>query len=236
MRDTALIGEERFLRITQDDTVCYGGDQAWFDFTVGKYGGCGTVAAANLTAYLAEHNPGLRCLYPYPNYHKKTYLNHMEQLYRYVRPWKVPFVRRDYPAKGTFGWTFGVWPASRFAGGVRRYAASCGRQLDSEVIHSWNSMDKLEAFIRRSLEHGCPVAMLIGREPRYEKERVERPDGTCWCQTHFSMHWVLITRMQEKGSEVSVKVSTWGGASWLSLNAWQQAGGIMPALVRFWQL
>ncbi|MDD3251497.1 MAG: hypothetical protein PHV18_02935 [Lachnospiraceae bacterium] len=236
MRETALAGEEQFVRITQGQELYYGGDQAWFEFTVSQYGGCGTVAAANMTAYLAERNPALRALYRYPAYRKGEFLRHMEEVYAFVHPWKLPLVRKERPAcqifGRSFGWTFGVWPMSRFTRGVKRFACSRGVRLCCTVIHSRSSLETLTAWIRDSLKEDCPVAMLIGKHPKYERERVERPDGTGWHQTHFSMHWVVITRLREQGGQVYVKVSTWGGASWLDLRAWQQAGGFVPGLVR----
>lgn len=47
---TALRGSDAFVRIVSHDHVFYGGDQAWLASTLGQYGGCGTVAAANVTA------------------------------------------------------------------------------------------------------------------------------------------------------------------------------------------
>lgn len=237
----SLKGEQDFLRITDGEAVCYGGDQAWFDFTVGRYGGCGTVAAADLTAYLAFSVPGgkLHSLYgpeirrKCGNLSKKDYLAHMNTLYRYVTPWKVPFVRPDRPAKRHFGWTFGVWPAGRLIRGIRRYAAEHGVTLRGEKISSRKPLSDLVDFIRDSLRRDCPVAMLIGKRPRYEREMVVRSDGFCWEQTHFAYHWVLITKLAKRNGRIMVKVSTWGGYSWLDLEAWHEAGGLIPALVTF---
>lgn len=233
--------------------ICYGGDQAWFDSTVARYSACGTVAAANVTAYLAAQHKELAGLYKSRKppqqaqerqcfgavsggaavYTKTEFLNHMQELYRWVTPWKVPFVRPDQPAWRSFGWGFGVWPARRFTRGVERFARSRGIRLRSDRISSRRPLEELTGFIEAALRRNCPVAMLIGRRPRYEQEPVERPDGLCWSQTHFSVHWVVITAMENRKNVVMVKVSTWGGWSWLNLNEWHAAGGVVPALAAF---
>ena len=233
MRAAALAGEKDFLRITGDGQVWYGGDQEWFDFTVGKYGGCGTVAAANLTAYLALHVERLRELYEPGDLRKDHFCAHMNQLYEWVKPWKVPFVKKDRPVWRTFGWTFGVWPMGRLIRGVERYANMRGLRLAGKKIGSRRPMEELVEFIRESLERDCPVAMLIGRNPRYEREAVTRPDGSGWRQTHFSMHWVVVTELTKRGEAVKVKVTTWGGYAWLDLEQWHEAGSLMAGVVSF---
>lgn len=233
MRVAALKAESDFLRIVQDNQVWYGGDQAWFDFTVGQYGGCGTVAAANITAYLAAMHPELRRLYGQPDWQKAGFLAHMNTLYQWVRPWKMPFVSRNRKPWKSFGWTAGLWPPMRFVRGVERFAQSRGIKMTGRRMSSRHSLEELAEFIGESLERDCPVAMLIGRRPRYEKELVQRPDGVRWQQTHFSMHWVVITMLTKKEETFMVKVSTWGGYSWLNLKPWHDAGGLLPELVSF---
>lgn len=262
METVSLKGEETFLRIADGDGIFCGGDQAWFDTTVGRHSGCGTVAAADITAYLAQQHPGLRRLYNgggdspadgstyvpagsstacaadsleagSPVLSKEEFLRHMCELYTYVRPWKVPFVSENRPPHRNFGWGLGIWPPCRFARATERFARSRGIRLRNRRISSRRSMEELTAFIADSLERDCPVAMLIGRKPRYEREIVERPDGFKWMQTHFSMHWVVITMLTKRAGKVMVKVSTWGGYSWLDLEAWHRAGGLMPGLVSF---
>lgn len=259
METISLKGEQTFLKIAEGDAIYYGGDQAWYDFTVGIHSGCGTVAAADITAYLAGQIPALRGLYgapgavqgvapgdapvsmqgrsgaseQLPGMTKADFLAHMNEMYRWVKPWKVPFVSRNRPPWKNFGWGLGVWPPFCFARGVKRYARSRGICLKDRRISSRRSMEELTGFIRESLERDCPVAMLIGRKPRYERELVERPDGFKWMQTHFSMHWVVITMLTNQSETVMVKVSTWGGYSWLDLDAWHRAGSRMSGLVSF---
>jgi len=78
---TALRGSDAFVRIVSHDHVFYGGDQAWLASTLGQYGGCGTVAAANVTAYLALHHLELVSLYGEKNRKQvlpqKAFLRHM---------------------------------------------------------------------------------------------------------------------------------------------------------------
>lgn len=242
METVALSGEGMFLRIVDGGEVFYGGDQAWFETTVGRHSGCGTVAAADITAYLAQHHRSLRRLYCGSEYgrafgvsafQKNDFLTHMRRLYPLVRPWKVPFVSENCPPYKGFGWGLGIWPPCRLAHGVEHFAGACGIRLKGRSLVSRRSMEDLTAFIADSLVRDCPVAMLIGRRPRYELETVERPDGFKWRQTDFSMHWVVITMLTKQAGTVMVKVSTWGGYAWLDLEAWHRAGGLIPGLVSF---
>ncbi|MDO5407957.1 MAG: hypothetical protein Q4F28_11635 [Eubacteriales bacterium] len=274
MSIAALRDSDTFVRINSENHIFYGGDQAWFADTVGQYGGCGTVAAADITAYLAFHYPELETLYRkkrdevtglaakasgqgdlryreasgqgslrYREVTRQEFLHHMEALYRYVMPWKVPFVSKmrspwryvDRTGREwRFGWTFGVWPMGRLVRGVERFAGAQGVYLKGRVIRSLRSLDRLTGFLAESLERDCPVAMLIGRKPRYGGELVTRPDGSCWRQRSFGLHWVVVTELERRGGRVMVRVSTWGGWAWLDLEAWQRCGGLTTGLVTFW--
>lgn len=219
------------LRIAGCNTEYYGGDQAWFGFTVGQYGGCGTVAAANITAYLAIRHTVLQNLYRESRLDQACFLKHMNILYEWVRPWKIPFIPKNHPMWKGFGWTFGVWPMGKFMRGIKRFARECGVELKLSNISARRPLEELTAFIRESLGRDCPVAMLIGRKPRYERETVTRPDGSCWIQPRFSLHWVVIMELAERDNRAMVKVMTWGGYSWLDLEIWHRAGGLVPGLV-----
>lgn len=244
MSIAALRDSDTFLRISSENHIFYGGDQAWFADTVGQYGGCGTVAAADITAYLAFHHPELETLYwKKRELSRQEFLHHMEALYRYVRPWKVPFVSKMRPPRRyvdragrewCFGWTFGVWPMGRLVRGVERFAGARGVYLKGRVTRSFRSLDRLTGFLAESLERDCPVAMLIGRKPRYGGELVTRPDGSCWRQRSFGLHWVVVTELEKRGDRIMVRVSTWGGWAWLDLEAWQRCGGLTTGLVTFW--
>lgn len=229
----SLRNETEFVRITDEDESFYGGDQIWFHFTVGQYSGCGTVAAANITAYLAAEHASLRGLCAMPDLEKKSFQAHMIEIYNWVKPWKLPFVSENRPSYRSFGWGLGIWPPCRFARGVERYARSKEICLTDRRISSRRSMEELIAFIRDSLDRDCPVAMLIGKKPRYDRNPVIRPDGFTWRQLNFALHWVVITMLTISEESVMVKVSTWGGYSWLDLEAWHRAGGVMPELVSF---
>lgn len=221
------------LRITNDHMVFYGGDQAWFGSTIGQYGGCGTVAAADITAYLALRHSVLRKLYNQKSMDQGCFLNHMNTMYHWVKPWKIPLVNENSPPWRSFGWTFGVWPMGKLLRGVERYASARGVRITGRKISSRRPKEELVAFIRESMGRDCPVAMLIGRKPRYEREVVTRPDGGCWVQTHFSMHWVVVAALAETGEMTKVKVATWGGTVWLDLDEWHEAGSLMAGLVSF---
>lgn len=237
MRTAALSQEPEFLSIIDGHGIYYGGDQAWFEFTVGRYGGCGTVAAANITAYLAQNRRGMEALYDAPDRCRDHFLRHMEAVYPYVRPWKVPLIDPDRPPYKDFGWTLGIWSAGRLARGVERFAASRGIVMKGKRISSRHSLEELTDAVCQSLEQDCPVAMLIGNRPDYHQEVVTRTDGHCWHQHSFARHWVVITQLVAKdNAPVMVKVSTWGGYAWLDLEKWQEAKGLIGGIVSFGEM
>lgn len=233
----ALRDNGEFLKIRSGSQVFYGGDQAWFGSTTGQHGGCGTVAAADITAYLALHYPDLSSLYPRKRHrrepdgfsgirkcelHQEEFRHHMEVLYHFVKPWKLPFGR-----------TLGVWPMVRLIRGVEAYSRARGVYLKGRRISSRRPVDELASFIAESLRRDCPVAMLTGRQPQYAGELVMRPDGTSWHQKSFAFHWTVITEMKRQNGRVMVRVSTWGGWSWLNLETWQKSRGLISGLVTF---
>ncbi len=118
--------EEPFVNIEGEKGWHYGGNQAWFTWEgrqwqshVARQGACGTVALANIAAYLARSNPVYAGLYPYPDYRKVNFLTHMAELYRYVKPFHI----------GKF--PLGIWPVSRLAGGMERFARERGVKLQA---------------------------------------------------------------------------------------------------------
>ena len=76
-----LSDSKRFVEITDGSTKYYGGDQDWYEWeddyestNVAINGGCGTVASANIVAYLAKHHKGYSGLYTFPNYTKHNFI------------------------------------------------------------------------------------------------------------------------------------------------------------------
>jgi hypothetical protein len=90
------LSNKDFLPIyNEDGTLNYGGDQNWFNSEIDKNGGCGTVAASNLLAYMAISNSKYKNLYNYPDLSKKNFIAHMNKVYNYVTPYSIFGVSRS---------------------------------------------------------------------------------------------------------------------------------------------
>ena len=67
-----LKDSKRFIPVSEGENWFYGGNQAWFTWEnqknktlIAQKGGCGTVASANITAYLAQSSSQFTRLYAY---------------------------------------------------------------------------------------------------------------------------------------------------------------------------
>ncbi len=209
----ALGDSQRFVQVRDRNARYYGGDQAWYEWegdrkktSLARKGACGTVASANITAYLAAHNPKCAGLYPYPDDTKENYILHMKEMYRYVAPRHIG------------GWPLGIWPISMVQKGVEAFARDRGIHL--EAVRSPAPFDKRNVigYIKRGLESDSPVAMLIGANA-LEGVEISYFNGYSYSQ-RISMHWVTITEMETEGvcGRARVKVSTWGGWAQIDLD------------------
>lgn len=208
-----LKDSNRFVDIRSGGSQYYGGNQAWYEWdgdagkeAVARKAGCGTVAAANITAYLAASRPEYGELYPYLDYSKRNFLLHMKEMYRYVEPFHMG------------GLPLGVWPVERMAKGVERYARSRGVRLGAVWYHGFFNRKNVIRYIADGLERDSPVAMLVGLG-RLRKAWVSYHDGRKTMEK-MSLHWVTVTEMSvnEREHTARVKASTWGGWTELELD------------------
>lgn len=210
MAKVELIRALHFIEVKDEQNTYYGGDQEWFGFTVGMLGGCGTVAAANIVAYMTGDKMD-----------KTEYVLLMNDMYHYVKPHKIPFLPKNRKPWRGFGWTIGVWPSIHLIWGMQRYAKTHRMKLRPVRISCKRTKEELVEYIREGLAKDCPIAMLIGWNYHLDRKEVCRPDGSGWNQTNMSNHWVTITQMRtEPGGKVRLKVSTWGGWTYLDLEEW----------------
>lgn len=202
---------ESFVRIAGEDGQHYGGNQAWFAWEgrgwqshAARQGACGTVALANIAAYLAQGSPAYEGLYPYPDCRKANFLAHMMDLYGYVRPFRV----------GRF--PLGIWPVSRLAGGMERFARERGVKLQA-VWRGWGfSRENVLRYVWEGLQKDKPVAMLVGTHKLKQVEVVLPGRGSY--KQDISLHWVTVTGVATDGGAVKLRVSTWGGQALLDLD------------------
>ena len=143
---TSLKNYEEFIKIMDGNRPYYGGDQGWFLDKKNRKYGCAAVVGANITAYLSEHNGNER-LYPYDDFSIKSYINHMEEVVKYIEPVEK----------------VGILRVSQFKDGVENYAKSRGVSLKGRIMVFENGYSNIYNFIKESLESDTPVGMLILR-------------------------------------------------------------------------
>jgi len=161
--------------------------------------GCGTIAAANIMAYLAIQQPnkyGPLC--PYIS----SSMIEIEDYIRYMREvsWDItPSI-------------FGIPLVSMLKNGIIDYAESMGVEMDNSSFRSYspNSGDEVyveetATFVKEALTNNLPVAMLT-----YWNEHLTFVTINGASQTG-NTHWMTITKYYRDAADNRyVAVSTWG--------------------------
>ena len=218
-----LKDSKRFIPVTEGEDRFYGGNQAWFTWEnqknktlIAQKGGCGTVASANITAYLAQSSSQFTRLYAYKDFTKSSFILHMKEMYEYVRPYQIGSV------------PLGVWPLGRLADGVERFAWDRGVRLYPVWQDREFNRENVIQYIGEGLERNLPVAMLVGTNRLcqvpilYEGGRISRED--------IYLHWVTITELCLEDNLAKVKAATWGGWAEFDLDAYMKErvyGGVL---------
>lgn len=209
------LSNEHFLKIINEDITYYGGDQSWFGRYSQQFGGCGSIAAANILAYMALTNTELANLYGYDikNMSKADFINFMEDVYKYVTPMEVPvFNKQSDKINSQVGIpTLGLINLNKFARSVEKYAQSKGVNLETNLSCDTPSLEDARNFISKGLKKDKPVAML----------NMFRPVDMQWTDaetnitstTTYKQHWVTVTGIinNKITGEETLEVSTWGG-------------------------
>lgn len=211
-----------FLSITDIEGITfYGGDQSWFSTNVGRESGCGTVTAANTLAYMAIKNPSLRALYSGKDINditKNDYVNHMNQVYKYVKPLRFPIF--DKTAGGI---PFLSW----YRDGVIKYAKSKGVMLRTYSANKSLDFDNAVQFIKDGLNRDCSVALVNWLNPKLKSIPWASPNSGGISNQDFQIHWVTITALHDSRptGKVLIDVSSWGSKVSLNFNdVWNNAG------------
>lgn len=222
----ALSKEKDFLKIVDEDgKVYYGGHQGWYKSDLAKAGACGTVALANITAYMASTNDKYKSLYAYDNFKYNNFLNHMNKVYKYLTPLNVAVIKKS----------FGIWTANQVKNGMKKYAKDCGVKV--KAVREGLKYNKEDAtnYIISALEKDLPVAILLRNNKRFDGNKVTQPNGETWNQTTFAMHWMTITaiKIDNIKKKTTLKVSTWGGYAYLDLDDCVAEGKLNWELIYF---
>jgi hypothetical protein len=163
------------------NTYSYGGDQGWYDTDTKRTRGCGPVAAANITNYLAKIKDSTKYgkLYVGNTTSKTDFVAHMNTLYSYVDP-------------GAFGEVSGA----DFTSDVERFARDRGVTLSGVTSSASFTLDNVANYIKGGLNINSPVATLNTKK---------------WSDYEYEWHWMTITKyFRDANDNRWIAVSTWG--------------------------
>lgn len=185
--------EEITLPIYDCETEYYGGSQYWFPKKANQVNGCGPIAAANITAYLAKAFPDkYKTLYPFiNNLNKVDFIEHMIEIRKYVRP-------------GVFGLT----SVHQFVDNTLDFAQRRGVSLTPHILDNDNaSMHEAIEYISQALSKRLPVAILVLTHPVKELE-------------DYAWHWMIIThlKLDPKDDKYYITASTYGERHMINLD------------------
>lgn len=167
----------------------YGGNQAWFDDKFDQNRGCGTVAASNITAHMADYVSGCSRLYGYRSLSRSNFEKHMNEMLEYVKP------------------TIAGVPTLRyFARGVERFADDKNVDIKAYWSDEKPSFRNLSDYIKDGLRADSPVAYL-----QYYNREVPRLNWHWVTITKYFRNSV--------GGDSHIAVSTWGDRESFSLDA-----------------
>lgn len=161
--------KELQLLITDEENIFYGGNQEWFLKKFHRLSGCGPVAAANITTYLAKTFPTkFQALYLYGNIiNKDDFTKHMIEIRKFVKP-------------GPFGLT----SVRKFANNTMSFAVDKGVSLTPHILEDDSvSMQEAVNFIYEGLHQGYPLAILVLTHSVKELEE-------------YVWHWMTITDLK----------------------------------------
>jgi hypothetical protein len=208
VRTYELKNADQFIPVIRqegDDTVIfYGGDQAWYKTRIGRYSGCGAVAAADIFAYLAMRDPSLKSLFNNhsPEISVEVFLKHMDEVIRYVAP--LSFNAIDMP----YG---GLTSIPKFTRYCEEYAASRGVKLKgSHFSFEDTDIGQASGIVAEQLAKDNPLALLIMQNRKLKKVRYTDAFGKP-VTADMRYHWVVITAMRKQAGSTKITVSSEGG-------------------------
>lgn len=177
--------EDIKFNIYDSEISYYGGSQYWFPKKFNKLSGCGPVAAANITAYLAQTFPDkYNALYPCNGIiNKNDFIKHMIEIRKYVKP-------------GIFGLT----SVQQFSDNVLTFAKERGISLVPHILdYTAGSIQEAISFITNALSQRLPLAILVLKHPIKEFKE-------------YTWHWMTITglKLNSNDNVYYISVSTYG--------------------------
>ena len=201
-----------FVPVVRREDGCavtfYGGDQAWFKTRVGRYSGCGAVAAADIFAYLALQNPAMKSLFENdsPEISVDAFLAHMDAVIKFVAPLSIPGT--DIP----YG---GLTSLPKFARNCEEYASSRGIIAKCSFFSGADTgFERTVEIVSEQLSRDNPVALLIMQNRKMKKIQYTDAYGRP-AESDMRFHWVAITALRKTPDKATIEVSSEGGRATL---------------------
>ncbi len=159
--------------------IGYGANQEWFPEHHQRYSGCASVCGANLAAYYSTLSESFRSIYPMQKspFDYYEFINFMQEMFRYMLPGHM-----GYPYIG------------RFVQDFKRFMTSHGIELNAIGCGTLTSAEQGFKFIKKMIDKGLPVALLI------LQHRAPELSDDNW-------HWLTVTGYQEDDNFKSVILS-----------------------------
>lgn len=203
---TVSLKEERFIPVVLNgnpDVIFYGGDQNRFLKYGDRASACGTVAAANLFAYIYRNSAEFKSMLPRSAsvITAEQYLAYMTEVIKYVSPLRIPVL--NIPV-------WGITSSQKFAEMCGRFIKAKNLRMTAYVISNKTSdMDEAAEMIADQLAKDNPVALLNLRNPGLKNITYTDSYGKT-IKTDFQFHWVVITSIKKHNDGISVTVSSEG--------------------------
>ena len=231
----------------------FGGDQNWYKENTRYFGGCGSVAGANVLRSLAVTYPDMFKAgnvssdlkeYAKDVITKDTYTGLMGKLYKSIGAFETPVInliynkcRRDNKIFKKIVPTFGL-SVDRFIRGMLKYCEKGGLLLHAHCISTaFCSYGKGIKFIKDGLESSKAVVLLTS----YNQHELTTYSGKCGClekpnsnKESMKSHFATITGIDKEGN---LTISTWGRTTSVSYDklykSWQSRKAFTSSLVYF---
>jgi hypothetical protein len=160
----------------------YGGDQHWLTTELMRRGGCSTVTAAEICAFLALKDPQFKGLYPGdPSAMSKgEFIAFCKKMFKFI-----------YPRIG------GLTKLSLYADGFAAYAQSVGVELAFETLSGDMPYEQAEAFLVKAIDEGCCLPCLL----------LDHHDKSLG---DIIWHWFTITGYERSMGQLHAVYATYG--------------------------
>lgn len=203
---TVSLKDEKFIPVVLNgnpDVTFYGGDQNRFLKYSERASACGTVAAANIFAYIYRNSAELKDLLPRSESVIKAdkYLAFMTEVIKYVSPVRITVLHIP---------VWGITSSQRFAEMCGQFIRAKNLHLTDRIISNKTSgIDEAAEIIADQLTKDNPVALLNLRNPGLKNITYTDSYGKA-IKTDFQFHWVVITAIERHDADISVTVSSEG--------------------------